>query len=356
MRWFLLLTMSVSAVSAQPLVNIETVLVGDAGNAGRSGSLGRVNYDFSIGKYEVTVGQYAAFLNAVAATNGDPFSLYHANMASDLNIAGISRSAALGSIVYTVITNYGNSANLPITYVSWFDAARFCNWLHNGATNGADTETGAYTLQGITNGGGPARNPDAKWWIPTESEQFKAAFYKGGGTNAGYWAYPTQSDSPPGNLVGADPNRANYYVTGYSVTQSWIFSALQRYLTDVGAFAGSASAYGTFDQGGSVTEWTDPNDGGTSRHRYSRGGNWSSENIGSGTTTSISSIAHRNDFGFRVAGAAAPTTLPPTTNVILTVETTTNLSGQWQFDREINIGPMTNTNEFYRLKIRTVVK
>jgi hypothetical protein len=50
---------------------------------------------------------------------------------------------------------------------------------------------------------------------------------------------------------------------------------------------------------------------------------------------------------------SAPT---PITNVILTVEKTTNLSGQWRFDREINVGPMTNPNEFYRLKIRTVVE
>ncbi len=56
--------------------------------------------------------------------------------------------------------------------------------------------------------------------------------------------------------------------------------------------------------------------------------------------------------GFRVASVAAA----PITNVILTVEKSTNLTGPWLFDREINVGPMTNTNEFYRLKIRTVVE
>ena len=40
----------------------------------------------------------------------------------------------------------------PIGAVSWFDAARFANWLHNGGTNGASTETGAYTLNGASRG------------------------------------------------------------------------------------------------------------------------------------------------------------------------------------------------------------
>ena len=57
----------------------------------RSGvqNFGAVGYAYSIGKYEVTVGQYTAFLNAVAAT--DTYGLYDSQMATDLNIAGIAR-------------------------------------------------------------------------------------------------------------------------------------------------------------------------------------------------------------------------------------------------------------------------
>lgn len=40
---------------------------------------------------------------------------------------------------------------------------------------------------------------NARYWVPSENEWYKAAFYKGGGTDAGYWAYPTQSDLPPTN-------------------------------------------------------------------------------------------------------------------------------------------------------------
>ena len=34
----------------------------------------------------------------------------------------------------------------PVVYTSWYDAARFANWVNNGATAGASTETGAYTM------------------------------------------------------------------------------------------------------------------------------------------------------------------------------------------------------------------
>jgi hypothetical protein len=45
-----------------------------------------------------------------------------------------------------------------------------------------------------------------------------------------------------------------------------------------------------------------------------------------------------------------------TTNVVLAVETNSSHSNHWQLEREINAGPMTNTTEFYRLKIRTVTE
>ena len=97
--------------------------VGNVGNANdpATGSLyGGVGYAYRIGTTEVTVGQYTAFLNAVAAT--DTYALYNTSMATDLNIAGIARSGVSGSYSYSVI----GSANQPVTYVSWGDAARFC--------------------------------------------------------------------------------------------------------------------------------------------------------------------------------------------------------------------------------------
>jgi hypothetical protein len=178
-------------------VTIKTVAVGNPGNAHdpATGDLyGGVGYEYRIGKHEVTIGQYTEFLNAVAAD--DTYSLYNASMATDLNIAGIARSGSAGNYAYSVI----GSPNRPVTYVSWGDAARFANWLHNGqptgSQNASTTEDGAYTLNGATLAialNAVQRNAGAKWFIPTENEWYKAAYYQPvgqGGDADSYWAYP----------------------------------------------------------------------------------------------------------------------------------------------------------------------
>lgn len=218
---FAVFTLNFQSHAQSPLVTIETMTVGDAGNAADTTGYGAVAGVFAIGKYEVTIGQYRTFLNSVASVTSDSYivNLWNASMSTDLNIAGISRSGSgtLGDpYSYSVI----GSDNLPITYVSWFDAARFANWVNNGATLGASTETGAYTLNGATSGIFTV-NPGATWFLPSEDQWYKAAYYKGGGTNADYWVYPTQS--------------------------------------------ASASAYGNFDQSGNVWEWNDAVISGSSR-------------------------------------------------------------------------------------------
>jgi formylglycine-generating enzyme required for sulfatase activity len=300
---------------AQPLVAMETVAVADTNNAADANGLGSVAYAYRIGKFEVTISQYTTFLNAVAKS--DPYALWITNMASDTNIAGIVRNGLPGSYSYTVIGPFGETptgaaspGNRPITYVNWYDAARFCNWLHNGATDAASTETGAYTLNGQTDGPAPARNSDATWWIPTENEWYKAAYYKGGGANAGYWIYPTQSDSPPGNVLGEGTNQANWGL----FTDSQNYSAAQNYLTDAGAYSLSPGRYGTFDQGGNVWELNDLN-GSSGEWRSIRGGAW-----GADASFMVSShswlVGPWNDgstTGFRVAKAIS-------TNAILALE------------------------------------
>jgi sulfatase modifying factor 1 len=243
---------SVSLVSsASAVVNIAYVPVGNAGNAGDNiTGRGSVAYNFQIAKNETTIGQYCEFLNAAAKS--DPYALYNTAMASVVTIAGIARSGSAGSYTYSVIPG---TANKPINYVSWFNAARFCNWLHNGQGSGS-TETGAYPLNGamsvICN-----KNAGATTWIPTQNEWYKAAYYdptKGG--TGGYWQYPTQSDALGGNTIGV-PNSANYYDGDYVGSGSSDFPTSMA-LTDVGAYgANSESFYGTNDQGGNVWEWND---------------------------------------------------------------------------------------------------
>jgi sulfatase modifying factor 1 len=297
--------MVVSCAMSAHAVTIDWVTVGDPGNAADAATnYGVVADAFQIGKYEVTIQQYTDFLNAVAAS--DPYSLYNTAMASDLNIAGISRTGTSGGYTYSVITNGGNSANRPITYVSWFDAARFANWMQNGQGSGS-TETGAYTLGGATTGAAPAVNPGAQVYIPREDQWYKAAYYKGGGTNAGYWAYATQSDADPGNAIGSGTNQANYYTgSGFSVSQSATYSSSQNYLTDVGAFTNSASFYGTFDQSGNAWELNDLT--GTEASRGVRGGYWETSDVISLSSLEgqvVTSSYEDRFIGFRLASPVA---------------------------------------------------
>lgn len=302
--------LAVGITMSNAAITIDLVNVGNAGNAADTTGYGAVSYDYAIGKYEVTIGQYTAFLNAVAAT--DTYGLYNSNMGTNLNVAGITRSGSSGSCNYSVMNNSGNSANRPITYVSWFDAARFSNWMANGQGSGS-TETGAYTLNGATSGNAVAKNAGAAWYIPNENEWYKAAYYDQtlNAGSGGYSLYPTQSNTIPGNVVGATVNEANFNDGEYSVTQSAIYSSSQNYLTDGGAFSGSASACGTFDQGGDVWEWNDLT-GTAGSVRGSRGGSWNSSGgvdlQSSHRNVDISPGSEIRDFGFRVASVPEPST------------------------------------------------
>ena len=135
--------------------------------------------------------------------------------------------------------------------MSCWDAGRFANWLHNGQTAG-NTETGAYTLNGYNGSDGRTiqRNSNWKWAVTSEDEWYKAAYYKGGGINTGYWEYPTRSNTAPTaeDPPGTDP-----------VNGSANYNDQVGDLTDVGAYMSkpSDSAYGTFDQGGNVWEWNE---------------------------------------------------------------------------------------------------
>ena len=278
---------SLAVPNAPAAIVYYLVTVGNAGNAADTTTYGGVAYEYQIGKYDVTIGQYTAFLNAVAAT--DTYSLYNTSMGTIQNIRGISQTGSSGSYTYNVINNGGDSSNRPITFVSLFDAARFANWMANGQPTGAQdsttTENGAYNVNGATSGSAPAKNvtnPNTSAaptsYIPTENEWYKAAYYspeKGGVGVPGYYAYATQSDSDPGNIIGSGANQANYNNGLYSVTQSSSYSSSQNYLTDVGAFTNSESFYGTFDQSGNVYQWNDL-DGlaASGSSRGLRGGYW----------------------------------------------------------------------------------
>ena len=150
MRRPLVLVALVFSLPAQA-VTIDWVAVGNPNNLADTPSTncwatncGSVDHAYYISKYEVTNAQYAEFLNAKASS--DPLGLYNECMNSDASNGGITQSGVSGSFTYAVKLGFENK---PVTYVSFYDALRFSNWLHNGKGN-APTETGAYTLLGGT--------------------------------------------------------------------------------------------------------------------------------------------------------------------------------------------------------------
>lgn len=301
--------------TAAQQITIDTVTVGNVGNPNDTTGFGSVAHKFNIGRTEVNLSQYTTFLNSVAAT--DPYGLYNPFMATDANSRGISRSGIDGSFSYSVI----GSGNRPVTYVSWFDAARFANWMSNGQPIGlpgnSTTEDGAYSLFGAISGVGFAKNAinpntgaTTTWWIPNENEWYKAAFYdpSASGPSGDYWLFPTRSNDVPGNFIGPFPNNANHRsdATGiYSVTGSVIYSPSDNYLSEGGAFTGSASYYGTFDQGGNVTEW---NDSVAGPFMLTRGGSWFDLHIPmeSGVGIFQAPTLENSELGFRVATVPEP--------------------------------------------------
>ena len=293
---------------AASAVSIAWTPVGNAGNAcdaQAQGCFGAVNYDYLIGTYEVTNEQYAEFLNAKAAA--DPVALYNTRMGTGFD-GGITRTGSSGSYSYSAIAGRGN---MPVNYVTFYDALRFANWLHNGQGAG-DTETGAYTLLGgtatPTNGSTVSRNAGATIFLTSESEWYKAAYY--GALSSIYFDYPAGTDT---QTVCSGPtataNHANCYASGVTIA---------------GSYTGSASPYGTFDQGGNIIEWLEP---------FIFGANPATRGGGAGSYVTALSAQSRSftsptlssfGVGFRVASCPAvpctPAPVPePSTGLLLMI-------------------------------------
>ncbi len=300
------LWLAASAVAAP--ITIPTVPIGNAGNAPDDTGFGAVAYDYRIGTTEVTNAQYVAFLNAVAAT--DTYGLYNTDMGIYL-LGGITRTGDSGSYVYSVKADAGSYtyADKPVNFVNWGDAARFSNWLHNGQPTGAQdagtTEDGAYTLNGAVASAAlnaVTRNAAATWFIPTEDEWYKAAYYDGDA--ATYYDYPTGTDAVPNNNPpwSDTGNSANFYDNG-PTTGDDIYA-----LTDAGAYTESASPYGTYDQGGNVFEW---NEGVSGTTGGLRGGAWTDgpNYLQSWVRQVVHPEGEAYHLGFRVATVPEPSSL-----------------------------------------------
>lgn len=233
-------------------VELEFVNVGNAGNSADSTGLGAVSYEFAIGADPVTNEAYAAFLNAVAQT--DPMKLYNTAMATSPH-GGIERSGSNGNYTYAVKSGF---AKMPVNILTFWSAARFANWMTNGQPNGTQdattTETGVYLLGSEINPLNNSVTRDFSAWqnggyaIANENEWYKSAYYDPSLNNeaGGYWLYATRSNEPP---VAAAPGTAESNVAN---SQQIVNS-----VTEVDAYPGAISFYGTRGQAGNVWDWTE---------------------------------------------------------------------------------------------------
>ncbi len=242
--------------------------------------------------------QYVELLNAVADEN-DPNGLYNSAMgAPDHRFQAyrphIDRIEVNGKYQYSVPADW---ANRPVVWVSFWDAIRFTNWLSNGQPHGpqgpSTTEDGAYHDLGSSQLFG--RRAEAKFFIPTEDEWYKAAYHdSSSGKAATYFSFPTSTNEWPSSDPTEAGNPGNNSNFDYAIGSPYFRSV-------VGEYELSTSPYGTFDQGGNVWEW---NETSVANERVVRGGafdhgntfEWASYRLNAPTDDEWWTI------GFRVAG------------------------------------------------------
>jgi formylglycine-generating enzyme required for sulfatase activity len=189
--------------------------------------------------------------------------------------------------------------DMPVNYVSFYESLRFANWLHNGqptgAQDGTTTEDGGYDMSLGTN---VIRKVGAATvFLTSEDEWYKAAYYDAGSKS--YFEYPAGSDAPTTcEAPGATANTANC-------------AGAVGDLTEVGSYTNSASASGTFDQGGNVWEVNEEDIVGDGSQRGLRGGSGHDNNPPSDLAAArrwavFASYRGERFIGFRVATVPEP--------------------------------------------------
>jgi formylglycine-generating enzyme required for sulfatase activity len=257
---------------------LEFNSIGDAGNAAGGSGYGSVIYDYRMSTAEVSESVLQHAVNA--------------------GLTGVTGGAWTGE--------------QPAAFIDWFEAAAFVNFLNTdrGFTraydlswDGNNWSMNLWTSAEAWQMGGENlyRNKDAFYFLPSENEWYKAAYYQGGGTNAGYWNYPTQENTAPAAV-------ASGILAGTAVYDGQSAPA--------GVFAnGGLSAYGIRGMGGNAAEWTesawDGLNNSSNEDRTVRGGDWfgAADQLGS-SYRDINAPLYESDFiGLRVASVPEPSTV-----------------------------------------------
>ncbi len=272
--WVMVITLSVANIASAEIVrgiDIDFVTIGNAGNSGDTRAAanptgcGAVGYEYQIGKYEVTNGQWDAFVSAAGAPTGNP------------------------SVAYNESATW-TGTNVPTSAVSWYEAAQFCNYLTSG-----DKYSGAYNFDqngnflGIDRDWAVSAYDGIAYVIPTLDEWYKAAYY------ARHNSYSTYANGQ--GTIPVAGNGWNYGGGEYS--SPW----------DVGT--GTMEQNGTFDMMGNVWEWNETLSRSGSSSRGTCGGSHYDGSYYLRSSTRVVTGPHMETplyggLGFRVASISEP--------------------------------------------------
>ena len=263
--------------------SIDFTKIGDAGNAADTTGYGAVGYDYNISTYEISLSQIEA-----------------------AGIPGVTASGASGL--------------QPASSINWYESAAFVNFLnistghqaaYNLTYNGGSDAPGTWTML-LWDAGQPGYDPNNKfrnslatYFLPSENEWYKAAYYHA--SSSSYNLYPTGNNLPTAVASGTNAQTAVY---GVRLDQP----------ADVNQ-AGGASAYGTMGQGGNVFETLETSDSGTnnrqSEYRVYRGGSFGFGGLDSSSRYSIQVVGGNRFHGFRVASQEITSIPEPSTYALL---------------------------------------
>jgi formylglycine-generating enzyme required for sulfatase activity len=263
--------------------NIDFVPI--AGSTNPTSGYGIVNNDYRMGTYEISNDQWNKFKATYGAVTGSPSTAYNSDP-------------------------YFTGESVPTNNVSWYEAAQFVNYLntstgHQVAYKFTGTQgTSGYAL-GVWQSGeagysasNPYRNSNAYYFLPTENEWVKAAYWNG--TNL--QTYATIGDTTPTQAGW------NYYKKGYATNPYGPWAAT----------SGSQELNGTHNMMGNVWEWMESpyctGDYLSGSYRGLRGGSYSSDfaDYLASYYRNIYNPSLDNVFvgiGFRVASVPEPATI-----------------------------------------------
>jgi hypothetical protein len=259
---------------------MDFVTIGNPNNAadttGNPNPAGSVAYTYNLGMYEVS-----------------------RDMITKANAAG-----SLGITMDDMSSYGGNGVNKPATGTSWYEAAKFVNWLNTNQGFQAAYKfdgSGNFQLWSAGDAGYNAnnlfRNSLAKYVIASRDEWYKAAY---GNLNGTWNNYATGSDSAPTSVTSGTAANTAVYIP--QISPADITSA------------GGLSPYGTMAQGGNVWEWVetafDESNNTAGENRDVRGGAWSNapNYLDASARLDFGPSTESRHIGFRVASVPEPST------------------------------------------------